>query len=449
MSGSPRMIATLLGNLERWLFEPPESIYGQPLWKLTRILRYPYAVIRDILRGDLTLRAMSLVYTTLLQIVPLIAVSFSILKGLGYHRELEPVLYTFLEPLGDRGFELTSQIMTFVERARGDVLGSLGLLLLLYWTLSMIQKVEESFNFVWRVEQPRSLMRRVSEYLSVMVVGPAVIVAAFGLMATFAHTSGVQALAQYEPFGTMLVALGRLTPYVLVTAVFTFLYGFMPNTKVRLRAALIGGLFAGVLWAAMGMIFTSFVVESTRNVLIYASFAIVIVALIWLHVSWLILLLGAQLSFYVQNPQYLRPGRGEIRLNASLRERVALSIMYLVVSDYRTASHRWTTNRLAEHLDLPGAGLTPIVNALEQAKLLLLADDETWVPARDPQMIELVEVLEAVRHDTAGPRLARIRDVAPAVAAARMAEEAMAKSLKGKTVSDLVKQESDRSQAEA
>src|SRR5678815_2323593 len=111
-----RVIARLLGNLERWLFEPPESIYGQPLWKLTRILRYPYGLIRDILRGDLTLRAMSLVYTTLLSIVPLLAVSFAVLKGFGFHRELEPVLYTFLEPLGDRGYELTKQIMEFVER---------------------------------------------------------------------------------------------------------------------------------------------------------------------------------------------------------------------------------------------------------------------------------------------------------------------------------------------
>ena len=144
-------------HLERWLFEPPESIYGRPLWKLTRILRYPYALIRDILRGDLTLRAMGLVYTTLLSLVPLIALSFSVLKGLGYHRELEPVLYSFLEPLGDRGYELTEQIMDFVDNVRGGVLGSLGLIFLLYTTISTIQKVEEAFNFVWRVERPRSL----------------------------------------------------------------------------------------------------------------------------------------------------------------------------------------------------------------------------------------------------------------------------------------------------
>jgi membrane protein len=329
------------------------------------------------------------------------------------------------------------------------VLGAVGVIFLLYTTLSMIQKVEEAFNFVWRVAQPRSLMRRVSEYLSVMVIGPAVIVAAFGLIASFAHSSGAQAVAKYEPVGTVLAVFGRLTPYVLVTGVFAFLYGFMPNTKVRFQAALIGGVFAGVVWAATGMIFTSFVITSTRNIVIYASFAIVIVALIWLHVSWLILLLGAQLSFYVQNPQYLRPGRSEIQLNASLRERVALSIMYLIVSDYRSADHRWNTNKLAEHLDLPGAGINPIVNALERAKLLLLAEDETWVPGRDPQAIELIEVIEAVRHDSAGPRLARIRDIAPAVAAARAAEEAMRKSLKGKTLSDLVEPEADKSRAEA
>lgn len=431
------MIATLLANLERWLFEPPESLYGRPLWKLTRILRYPYGLIRDILRGDLTLRAMSLVYTTLLSIVPLIALSFSVLKGLGYHRDLEPVLYNFLEPLGERGYQLTSQVMGFVNNVREGVLGSIGLIFLLYTVISMIQKVEESFNFVWRVEQPRSFARRFSEYLSVMFVGPAVIVTALGLIAALADTRGMRALAQYEPFGAALIGLGHLTPYVLVTGVFAFMYAFMPNTRVRLRAALIGGLFGGVVWAASGVIFTSFVAESTRTMVIYAGFAIVIVALIWLHVSWLILLLGAQLSFYVQNPQYLRPGRSEIQINSSLRERVALSIMYLIVCDYRTARHRWTTNGLAEHLDLPGAALSPIVTALERGKLLLLAEDETWVPARDPQTIELTAVLDAVRHDTAGPRLSRIRDIAPAVAAARAAEQALQESLKGRTVRDL------------
>jgi DNA-binding IscR family transcriptional regulator len=112
--------------------------------------------------------------------------------------------------------------------------------------------------------------------------------------------------------------------------------------------------------------------------------------------------------------------------------------MYLIVNDYRTAQHRWTVNRLAEQLDLPGAALTPIMDALEQRKLLLIAEDDSWVPARDPHSMELNDVLDAVRNDIAGPRLSKCRDVAPAVDAARLAEQALLNSLKGRTVAELV-----------
>lgn len=438
------MITALTQRIECWLFEPPDSFIGRPIWKLLRVLRYPYALARDIAKGDLTLRAMSLVYTTLLSVVPLIALSFSVLKGLGYHRELEPVLYSFLEPLGDKAYHLTAQVMTFVDNVRGGVLGSIGLIFLLYTVISMVQKVEESFNFVWRVQQPRSFGRRFSEYLSVMIVGPAIIVAALGVLASMTNSSLARTLSTYEPFGTLLVVFGKLTPYVLVFGVFTFLYAFIPNTPVRVRAAALGGLVAGVGWVASGMVLASFFSRSGGTMLIYAGFAIVIVALMWLYVSWLVLLLGAQLAFYVQNPQYLRPGRGEILLNASMRERVALSIMYLVVHDFGGGQRRWSINRLAEHLDIPAAALSPIVNALERRKLLLILEDDTWVPARDPAVIALVDVLDAVRNDAAGPKLNRCRDIAPAVNAARQAEESLKASLEGKTVKQLVQEGSDR-----
>ena len=435
------MLQPLLNRVESWLFEPPESLLGKPLWRVARILRYPYALIRDVMRGDLTLRATSLVYTTLFSIVPLMALSFSVLKGLDFHRELEPVLLSFLEPLGtDRAAELTARVMDLVNNVSGTVLGSIGLIFLLYTVISMVQKVEETFNFIWRVEQPRSFARRFSEYLSVIIVGPAVTVGAFGLIAAMGSSTFMQTVARYEPFGTILWIFGHLTPYFLVSALFTFLYGFIPNCRVHFRAAAIGGFVGGALWAATGMIFTSFVAGSTQTVVIYASFAIAIIALIWLYISWLVLMLGAQLAFYVQNPHYLRPGRGEIRLNAGLRERVALSIMYLIVCDYRDAQRRWSINDLADHLDLPGAALGPIVSALEANKLLLLADDDTWVPGRDPGSIHLTDVLDAVRHDRAGPRLGKIRDIAPAVSAVRTAESAYKESLKGKTVKDLLEE---------
>ncbi len=438
------MFPALLNRLECWLFEPPDSLVGKPLWPLLRILRYPYALVRDVMRGDLTLRAMSLVYTTLLSIVPLIALSFSVLKGLDFHRQIEPLLINFLEPLGEKGPELAKQIMLFVENVRGEVLGSIGLIVLLYTVISMIQKVEESFNFVWRVEQPRSLGRRFSEYLSVLVVGPALMVASLGLLATIDTNVGGMELSKYRMVDSTLSVLRTLGPYILVSGVFTFMYAFVPNTNVKLRAAAISGLSAGVAWATCGALFTSFVAGSPTRMLIYAGFAIVILALIWVYISWLVLLLGAQLAFYIQNPQYLRPGRGEIHLNSSLRERAALSIVYLIVHDYCTTEHRWSTHTLAEHLGLPSAAIGPIVAALERKGLLLLAEGDTWVPARDPEVISLLDVYEAVRKADVGPRLGRIRDIAPAVDAARRAEQALHESLKGRSIKDLIERKHEQ-----
>lgn len=430
--------SNLVARIEQRLFEPPASLAGKPLAPLFVLLRYPFALIRDLAGGQLTLRAMSLVYTTLLSIVPLIALSFSVLKGLGYHRDLEPVLYQFLEPLGDRATELTARVMEFVENVQSGVLGSLGLAFLLYTVISMIQKVEESFNFVWRVEQPRSLGRRFSEYLSVMVVGPVVMVAAMGLLATLGSNSFVQFLVHTEPLGFALVQLGRLTPYILVIGVFTFMYAFVPNTKVGLRAALIGGTVAGALWVASGEIFTAVVVQSSRTMVIYAGFAIVIVALLWLYLSWLILLVGAQLAFYIQHPQFLRPGQSEIRLTSGLRERLALSIMYLIGQSFREHGPEWTLQKLADHLDVPGTALGPVVACLERRGFIVATESEQLLPGKDLASISLADILDAVRNDPENPRLPKIRSVAPAEDMARTADSALKESVRDKTLKDLV-----------
>src|SRR5690606_15738123 len=149
------------------------------------------------------------------------------------------------EPLGtDRAYELTARVMDLVNNVRGTVLGSIGFAFLLYTVISMVQKVEESFNFIWRVEQPRSFARRFSEYLSVIVIGPAASVAAFGLLAAFRNTSLMQKIATYEPFGTMLVVLGSFAPYLLVSGVFTFMCALIPICLVPLRSASAGSLVA-------------------------------------------------------------------------------------------------------------------------------------------------------------------------------------------------------------
>ena len=243
------MFPGLLTRIECWLFEPPDSLVGKPLWLLTRVLRYPYAVIRDWLRGDLTLRAMSLVYSTLFALVPTVAVAFAMLKAFGYDQELEPVLYEFLRPLGDQAYVVTEQIMGFVENVRGTLLGTLGIVFLVYTVVTMIQKVEEALNFAWHVDRPRSLGRRITEYLVVMLVGPLVAVLTLVMLASI---EGSAAVAQFEGLATGETDRLHIAPYLLTIGLFLFVYMYMPNTRVRFVPALIGAVAAGSLWTMIG-----------------------------------------------------------------------------------------------------------------------------------------------------------------------------------------------------
>jgi membrane protein len=362
------------------------------------VARFAYALIRDFVNGDLTLRAMSLVYTTMLAIVPLLAFAFAVLKGLGFHRELAaPFLHGFLGPLGPRADQLTEQIIGFVDNVNGSALASIGVALFLYTALSMAQKVESSFNFVWRVDWPRSFARRFSEYLTFLIVGPLIMSVAIGFTATLASTSAMTRLRATGVIGPLLEALSWLAPYALIIGSFVLLYVIIPNTRVRLKPALIGGVFAGILWAGGGRLFTGFIVSMSRYEAIYAGFAIVLVAMVWLYLSWLILLLGTQLAFYVQHPEYLPLGQRAPSASNATRERLALSAMLLVGKDFEKPGHGWRIESLASSLRVQRHLVEPIVTALMAAGLLTRTAEYRLVPARDLRRIGVADILAAVR----------------------------------------------------
>jgi hypothetical protein len=146
-------------RLEDGLFQKSRSM-GPPWGAVLRWLRYPAALIRDWLGGEINVRAMSLAYTTLLSIVPLMVFAFAVLKGLGARGDLKFLLHQFFRPMGSAATQLTDSVMQFVVNMRGEVLGSIGLAFLVYTVITTIQKIEASFNFVWRVERPRSFGRR-------------------------------------------------------------------------------------------------------------------------------------------------------------------------------------------------------------------------------------------------------------------------------------------------
>jgi len=381
--------------VERWLFAPRGPLNARE--RARRFAQYPYALLRDLLGGRLNIYAMGLVYATLLALVPLVAFSFALLKGFGAHRDLEPLIYEFFRPMGDAAGELTEKVMDFADHVRSGIVGTVGLAFLIWTLIGTLKKVEDAVNFVWHVEVPRSFMRRIAEYVALLVVAPILIGTLVGTAHITSANKSVSAIAHLPVLATIGHALLALAPIAIVAFIFTLVYALVPNTRVRLVPALIGGIMAGIAWAVVGQVFTAFVLLSTRLAIVYAGFAIFIAALIWIYFGWLILLMGAQLSFYVQNPSYLRVGLREPRLSNAETEQLALSIMYLVARSHLRGGKRWSIGALAAELSLPGVAVTRSIDALEAAGLLVTTDDEMLLPARDAGYIPLAEIVSVAR----------------------------------------------------
>ncbi len=364
-----------------------------------KVLRVGHMMIRELAHGQLNVRAASLVYTTLLSIVPVLALSFALFKGFGVHHNLEPALISYLEPLGDRGVEFGHQLIGMVEGVKVGKLGVLGLAILLYTVARVVQKVEQALNYTWRVRSQRRFFERLSGYLSVAIFGPVFVFAAMFISGSLMNSSVVTHLIEIAQIGAWVTLGGKLVPYLLVVTAFTFVYFYMPNTRVHIGSALFGALIAGFLWAVGGWMFAALVVGSTRYAVIYSGFAIAILFIMWLHISWLILLMGGSIAFYHQHPEYLGLLTHELHFSSRVRERLSLLACFLIVQHFQHRLEPWTNVALARRLGVPLETLEHLLEAFEKASIVVAVNgtSDAYVPARDPGTVTLREVLKVAR----------------------------------------------------
>jgi len=373
-----------------------------------RCIGIAVAIAKDLAAGDLTLRAMSLVYTTLLSLVPFLAIVFSVLKGFGVHNQLEPMLLNVLAPLGDKSVEVAASIIGFVDKTQVGILGFAGFAVLGFTVLSLMQKVEGAFNFVWKVAQNRPLAQRIRDYISVLVVGPILIVLSLGMMASLVSTVVTDRFSDWATLGWVLEHAGRLLPFLTVVTAFTFVYLFVPNTRVKVGSAFAGALVAGLLWNLVGWAFTSFVASSPNYVAVYSGFATPIVLMIWLYLSWLILLLGASVAFYHQNPRatYLI---ARLKKKRGIRddEKLALTVIAEIGRHfYATPSQQATADTLVDALDIDYETLDRIITELRRSRIITAGDDSTpaYLPACPWEQISVDELLRRFRTSSRSPQ---------------------------------------------
>lgn len=358
---------------------------------------YRAAVVASARYRDdvLSLQAMSLTYTTLLSLVPFLAVTFSVLTAFGVQNLVEPVLAQMLQPLGPSAAEVTDRIVKFVENIRVGILGGIGLAMLFYTVITLIASMEDALNQIWRLPRSRSWGQRIAAYLSVVLVGPVMVFTAFALTASVQSYWLVERLTEIGLVRNLFTLATRVMPFILLCVTFTFLYKLLPYTKVRLSSALVGGATAGILWQLVGTIFAAFVANSARYAAIYSSFAVLIVFLIWLYVGWLIFLVGGEVAYFHQHPyafvrESLHRGRGHL-----FREWLALTSLVEIARRHLSGRPPWRPHELAAFLGVSSLG--NVVEDFVRAGILLKsAEPEGIALARPPESVTGKEILDIV-----------------------------------------------------
>ncbi|MEQ9257340.1 MAG: YihY/virulence factor BrkB family protein, partial [Alphaproteobacteria bacterium] len=323
-----------------------------------------------------------------------------VLKGFGVHDKMRPFLLNLMAPLGDKAEEVVGRIIQMVENVNAGVLGTVGLAILFYTVISLLHKVERSVNYVWRVESSRGVAQRFRDYLSVLLVGPVLVFSSLGITATLSSSTAVTWLARFPLAGAFLDTTGRLLPLLLLTMAFSFIYVFLPNTKVRVGPALIGGLLAGVLWHLVGWGFAEFLAGSARYTAVYSTFATLILFMLWLYLTWLILLLGSAVAFYLQHPEQVREGGWHRLLSLRAREALGIHVAREVARCFINGSAPPTTEGLAGRSRAPHGEVEAIVSGLQDAGLVTQTTGEPagLVPALPPDRVPLRRLVASVRE---------------------------------------------------
>jgi len=405
----------------------------------TQVIRLATAVGMEFRHRLLDARAAGLVFTTLLSLVPFLAVMFSVLKGFGVHHVIEPSLAQALDPLGPKGQEITKIIVGFVDNIKIGVLGAVGIGGLFYTTYSLIDKIEQALNAIWQVKQGRTWERKFSDYLSAVLVGPVLIASAFGLLATLQSHTMVQYLVELEPFGTLVAWCGEVLPFLMLCGVFTFLYKMIPNTSVQLRSAMVGGVSAATLWIIAEEVFATFVVTSTKYSAIYSSFAVLMLFLLWLYAAWMIVLIGAQFSFFHQYPTaYLSRLLWE-QGTSVFREQLALKVLRVLGHRYLKGDRPLKLTELSGELNIPLSLMEEEVERLvDNGFVGRLQEPEGVSLLKAPDLIFVKDVLDSVRNGTPPWVVPHLETNDPVSALLRRRDKAVQKELAGETVQSLL-----------
>ena len=355
-------------------------------------------------KDDCMPRASALTYYTLLSIVPVLAMAFGIAKGFGLEEALNRQLEHYLGAHEDILEQVVAFSYSLLEETRGGVIAGIGLVFLLWSVVKVLTNIEISFNAVWGVKKPRSWIRKISEYISVMIIAPVLVIMS-GSMTVFIST-GLSTLAEETRWlgfmGVMADLAPRVVPYALIWMLFIFMFMAMPNTRVRFKPALIAGIISGTMFQVMQLAYITLQVGAVKYNAVYGSFAALPLFLIWLQLSWMIVLFGAELSFAYENVKRYIFASEVKNISQKYKNRVSLLVMHFIVGLFLDQGRGTRPEEIQDDLGLPPSLVNQVLRELKEAGLIVMiseagADQDMYQPGRDVNTLTTGSVLRELQ----------------------------------------------------
>lgn len=367
-----------------------------------RQLRVVLLAFRGFDEDNLQLRASALTFFTLLAIVPVAAMAFGVAKGFG----LEAILREWLLNEFAGHEEIIGRIIHFADnllaKTRGSMMAGIGVAVLYWAVIKVLGHIERSFNHIWGIEKARTWWRKFSDYLTIMLICPLLVVlsSSFTVFLETQLTTIVNRIALLGFFSPLLFVFFKLLPYTLIWILFTFTYLLMPNTRVRFKSALLAGIVAGTIYQVGQIAYLNFQFIISRYNAIYGSFAALPLFLVWLQISWMIVLFGAEISFAHQNIESYEFEPDSRRISQRMRQRLALQILHLLVKKFQNGEPPPDAADISATLEIPNRLVNRIIQDLVEAGMLSeirLADDDrdtAYQPALDIDRLTIAFVLQ-------------------------------------------------------
>jgi membrane protein len=382
-----------------WRLRADKLTPARSFW--IRQLRICLLAVRRFNIDKCDLRASALTFYSLLSIVPVVAMAFAIAKGFGIEKLLADQLITKLQGHEEVAERIIGFAQSLLENTKGGAIAGVGIVVLFWTIVKVLGNIETSFNDIWGVTTSRPLGRKLADYLSVMMICPVLLITAGSLtvLLTTKVTLMVEQLSFLGYLADVLIFLLKILPYGVIWLVFTFIYVFMPNTKVDIKSALWGGVVAGTIYQLVQLAYITFQIGVSNYGAIYGSFAALPLFLVWLQLSWLIVLLGAEVCFAHQNVATYEFEQDCLKASHLFKRMIGLMITFVCVRNFLNAEKPSTAEAISRELEVPIRLVRSVLAELTEARLLSEVcsadrEDIAYQPACDIDRLSVAAVMD-------------------------------------------------------